>query len=273
MGRRSRNKDRASEPRAEQGRSGRPKRVRRIFFAFLKGFLVLGVLGLVSVSFVSIYGYLVTTPYLKLQRVEMTGLDARFMHELVDRCRLSSEISLISLRLDHLKADMEKHPWVRSVSLERRFPNTLVVTAEQQEPSALVLMGKLYYMNRQGEIFKEVEASDPIDFPVVTGVSEDKQALESQLKLTARVLRRLEREKGPWSEKDLVEIHLREHGGLSLYFSHLAAEIRLSDGELGNKINGLKKVAEHLRKTGRIRQVTGIDLDYEDGAVVSFGKG
>ena len=36
------------------------------------------------------------------------------------------------------------------------------------------------------------------------------------------------------------------------------------------KIDDLKKVVEHLERTGRTQMVRGINLDYHDGAVVSF---
>jgi hypothetical protein len=40
--------------------------------------------------------------------------------------------------------------------------------------------------------------------------------------------------------------------------------------DFGFKIDDLKKVVEHLERTGRTQMVRGINLDYHDGAVVSF---
>ena len=60
---------------------------------------------------------------------------------------------------------------------------------------------------------------------------------------------------------------------VSLYFSHLAAEINMRCEDLPGKMAGLRKVTKHLRKTHQIHHVTGIDLDPRDGAVVSFKKG
>ncbi|MBW1785198.1 MAG: FtsQ-type POTRA domain-containing protein [Deltaproteobacteria bacterium] len=273
MTKRASTREKASKRKGKKARGGVLKKARRIGSGILKGFLVLGVFGVISLIFVSLYQFVATTPYLKLQRVEIAGVDAHIMHELVDLCGLSSDISLVSLSLRTLKTKMEKHPWVRSVNLERRFPHTLIVTAEQQDPWALVLADKLHYMNHHGEMFKELGKSDNIDLPVVTGVSGKGWERENQLRLAARVLRSLEGEKGLWARERVSEVHLRGKNGVSLYFGHLPAEIRFSDGELRGKIAGLKKVAEHLNRTGRIRHVTGIDLDYEDGAVVSFNNG
>ncbi|MBW2118592.1 MAG: hypothetical protein JRH09_11830 [Deltaproteobacteria bacterium] len=60
---------------------------------------------------------------------------------------------------------------------------------------------------------------------------------------------------------------------MSIYFNHMTAEIKLMSYDLQSKMEGLKRVAEHLRRTGRIHQVTSINLNRVDGAVVSFKKG
>jgi hypothetical protein len=133
-------------------------------------------------------------------------------------------------------------------------------------------MDGIYYMNRRCEIFKEVNESEDVDFQVITGISrQDQKALE-KLHRAARVMEVLAMQKGPWSLKGLSEIHMR-NDEMSLYFSHLSAEINIKCEDLPDKMDGLKKVTKHLRKTGQIHQVTGIDLDSRDGAVVSFRKG
>jgi hypothetical protein len=86
-------------------------------------------------------------------------------------------------------------------------------------------------------------------------------------------MRTLESEEGLWSLDELSEIHVENDRGMSLYFSHLAAEIKVKCEDFASKMEGLKRVTEHLSQTGRIHQVTGIDLNHADGAIVSFRKG
>jgi hypothetical protein len=147
------------------------------------------------------------------------------------------------------------------------------VEVEQHVPSALVLKERLYYMNRHGELFKAVEESDPIDFPVITGPGPDPADWERSLSAAMRVMQGLEGETGLWALGRLSEIHVGPRGEVSLYYGHMAAKIMLPEKGLAEKIQGFKKVAEHLHQTGKMRQVTGINMDYEGGAVVSFRKG
>lgn len=253
---------------------------------FLKLFILVAVVAMISLSFLYLYHYLLTSPYMKLERVEVKGVDGEIRHDLIQACGLNPDMSLLALRLNELKQKMENHPWVRSVKLERRFPHTLIVRAEKEIPSALVVMDKICYMNRYGEVFKEVCESEEMDFPVITGASEQGSEVSEQLDRAAQIMGILEFEEGLWSLNELSEIHIKKDGGMSLYFNHLAAEIKLMcdqpgierpqpgmAGDLASKMETLKEVAGHLIKTGRIHQVTGIDLNHVDGAVVSFRKG
>ncbi|MBW2344355.1 MAG: FtsQ-type POTRA domain-containing protein [Deltaproteobacteria bacterium] len=240
----------------------------------LKVLFVVAGIAAISLSFVFLYSYLLSSPYMKLKQVDMEGIDRKIRHELIQACGLSPDLSLLELNLNELRQKMETHPWIRSAKLIRRFPNTLIVRAEKESPSALVLMEKVCYMNRWGEVIKEVNEWEDMDFPVITGVSEkDPKTLKEQLEKAALILKTLEPENGLWSLNELSEIHINRDGRMSIYFNHMTAEIKLMSYDLQSKMEGLKRVAEHLRRTGRIHQVTSINLNRVDGAVVSFKKG
>ncbi|HEN20915.1 MAG TPA: FtsQ-type POTRA domain-containing protein, partial [Desulfobacteraceae bacterium] len=106
-------------------------------------------------------------PYIRLEQVAIEGIDKKTGEELIQACDLHSGLSLIALNLYDLKQKIEKHPWIRSASLERRFPNTLILKAEKETPWALVVTDRIYFMNRHGEIFKEAYKSENLDFPVI----------------------------------------------------------------------------------------------------------
>jgi len=261
----------------------RKKKKRGLFFIFEKlhrlssGVVILcivaAVVGMISVSFLWVYQYLLTSPYLRLDQVETRGIAPALRSEVLQLGGLTNDMSLLAIRLEEVKEKMEKHPWVRVVKLERRFPNTLVIEAEQQIPAALVVTGGMDYLNRWGETFKKVEDSEDVDFPIVTGISPQPEKAQEQLYRAAHVLRVLELEEGLWSLDELSEIHIREDGSVSLYFEHLTAEIKLKWYDLENRLEGLKKVAEHRSRTGKLHHVSRIDLNQVDGAVVSFREG
>ncbi len=233
---------------------------------------LLGGLVFISLLFLFLYKYLLTSPYIKLEKVIVTGVDGEIKRHLLKISRLSLGTSLLSINQEELQQKMEKHPWVKSVNLEKRLPHTLIIQAEKEKPLAIVVLGELHYMNRRGKIFKKVVQNEDSDFPLITGLSMTGRWREVQLKLAADVLRVLEAEKEPWSLQGLSEVHVKKNGGVSLYFRFIPASIKLNGDELGRKIDELKRLVRHLNETGNIHMVKGINLDYRDGAVVSFDK-
>lgn len=230
-------------------------------------------LACISLLFVTLYSYLLTSPYIRLEQVEIAGVDEGMKKELQEMSGLSFELSLLAINVDDVQEKLEKHPWVRAVEVEKQFPHALLIRVEKEEPRALVAAGKLYYMNRFGKMFKEVGPDEALDFPIITGVSSDEVDREKQVGFSLQLLQILESGKDPWSMKNLSEIHVRKDGDVSLYFSFLPAAVKLRMQNLESKMEELKKVVEHLNSTGRIQTVKAIHLNYGEGAVVSFKKG
>jgi cell division protein FtsQ len=234
--------------------------------------LLTGLAG-ISLLFVTLYSYLLTSPYIRLEHVEIAGVDEGMQKELQEMCSLNFDLSLLAIDVDEVQKKLEKHPWVRAVEVEKQFPHALLIRVEKEEPRALVAGEKLYYMNRFGKVFKEVGANEAVDLPVITGVSADELDRQKQVGFSMQVLQVLESQKEPWSLKNLSEIHVKKDGDVSLYFSFLPAAIKLRAQNLEPKMDELKRVVEHLNSTGRIHTVKSIHLNYGEGAVVSFKKG
>jgi cell division protein FtsQ len=243
---------------------------RSLFSYSFKFSCLLAGLVLISLIFLYLYENLLTSPHIRLERVIVNGVDEKLRHALLKMSELKPDTSLLSVRLDELKKRIEKHPWIRSVNLEKRFPHTLVIEAEKEKPCAIVVMGHLHYMNRWGKIFRRVDKTASMDFPLVTGISPSESDREKQLKLAARVLRLLEAEKGPWSHSQLSEVHVEKAGHISLYFLSLPAVIELEGTQLDRKMADLKRLVEHLKRSGRIHMVERINLNFREGAVVSY---
>ncbi len=232
-------------------------------------FLLAG-LTLLSLLFLSIYQFLLTSPYIRLEQVVIEGVEKELKHELREMSQLTTDTSLLAIRLNDVKKRLEKHPWIQTIHVERRFPHTLIIQAKKEKPRALVVTDGFYYMNRLGKIFEKVDPTGDMDFPLITGIYVTGEEMERQLKLAAHILRELEREKETWSLEELSEIHLEKEGHVSLYFRSLPAAIILDGTQMEKKMDDLKRLVQYLEEKGQIRTVKRINLDYKDGGVVSF---
>lgn len=240
---------------------------------FFKFCCVVLMLAFFSGLFVFLYENLLRSPYTRLESVVVSGVDEDLRNELLDMAKLDLEMSLFAVNLNEVKERLEKHPWVKSLNLEKQFPHTLAIRVEKEEPWAIVAGERLQYMNRWGRVFKEVDDGESLDFPIVTGLPANGDGKGKFMNTAVHVLEALEAEKGQWSTKHLSEVHVRGDGSVYLYYSSLPFGVKIRAEEVEKKMEDLKKVVDHLNRSGRIRAAKGINLEYADGAVVSFKKG
>ena len=236
----------------------------------LKIICLLTVVASISFLFIYLYQYLISSPYVKLKEVRIIGVDDKLKRELIEISDLDSEMSLLTIDLKAIKKKMESLPWVRKVELEKSFPNLLLVRVEKEIPFAIVVLNKLYYIDRWGVPFKELEYTDNKDFPVITGIPSGSAEKDHYMKLAAGILSAFESGKGDWSMDDLSELHFEKDESVSLYSTSTPLVLKMGYNKLALKKKELKRILSHLKETGRMNMVKTIDLNYSDGAVVSF---
>ncbi|MBN2061508.1 MAG: FtsQ-type POTRA domain-containing protein [Deltaproteobacteria bacterium] len=234
--------------------------------------LMSGVL-VISYVFLSMYQYLLTSPYMKLEEVVIADVDEDTKNILMDLADLNSDMSLLAINIIELKDKLESHPWIRSVDIEKHFPHRLIIRAEKEVPRAIVAFEKLAYVNRWGMVFSETVQTDDMDYPVITGVDKNKDDMDERLRIAVSILNVLEAEPEPWSIKELSEIHLEKDGDVSLYPVSIPIAVNIRGSELAGKKAKLKKIINHLTSKGLIHTVKRIDMNYDNSAVVSFRKG
>ena len=66
----------------------------------------------ISLLFLYLYENLLTSPYIRLERVIVDGVDGKLKHALLKMSELKPDTSLLSVRLDELKQRIEEHPWI-----------------------------------------------------------------------------------------------------------------------------------------------------------------
>lgn len=255
----------------QQNQPGHLMRLVRSFsFRFIIG---LTAFVAVSLFLLFVYQWLLSSSYVKLEKVIIEGVDEKTKNELLEMSRLSNDMSLLAVNGNELRQRLERHPWICAVKTEKRLPHTLIIRVEKEVPRAIVALEKISYMNQKGVIFKEVDDEDDIDYPVITGISQNENIVARQLERASDILNSLESETGPITLASLSEIHVTENGGVALYSAFFPFAVKMMGSDFAAKRENLKKVVDHLNKTGLIDTVTAIDLNYQNSVVVSFKKG
>ncbi|MEA3358927.1 MAG: FtsQ-type POTRA domain-containing protein [Thermodesulfobacteriota bacterium] len=242
-------------------------------FGMIKVFLFIFILGILSLAFIYGYRLLSVSDYLRLDNIVISGIKEDLRKELIDISGIKEKENYLSIDTSRLKKNIERHPWIKSVTLKKKFPRTLYINAEREEVSAIVILGgRSYFMDKEGFVFKEVERSDCIDSPAVTGLSMDKIKNGKFLKIAASLLNIIRIEDRLLSLRELSEIHIDNYGAITVYFNKLPLKIFVGKDAFKRKINLLKHVMKNLEDNHQLYRITSIDLDYSDRAVVAFNE-
>lgn len=98
--------------------------------------------------------------------------------------------NIFTIDLEAARRGVMSDPWIERATVDRKLPGSLTIQVVEREPLSLVsLGGSLYLSCRGGEIFKRVEAGDPIDFPLITGLGGEGELVRDREGLTATVRR------------------------------------------------------------------------------------
>ena len=231
-----------------------------------RGGLALLVVGLLGAS---VHALMQTTPF-PVQKVEVRGVKRLTHEEIIALSGVSVGQNLLGLRLKTIGQQVTSNPWVASVRVQRFFPGTVAVSVTERQAVAVINMGLLYYLDSNGEPFKPLNLGDSLDYPVVTGFSEDDlnadpAAVKQALKTTCDLLAALKTH-GSFVLADVSEIHYDRGHGFTLFTTTGALPIKIGNDDFDGKLQRFARIYQNL-----LTQQPGlqyIDLDYHDRIVV-----
>jgi cell division septal protein FtsQ len=210
------------------------------------------------------------TTFLKLERIEVATLKRLTRQDVLTQAGVNPGDDMLALRLRSIGEQLAKMPWVEKVKVRRYFPNTLVIEIAEREPVAVVNMGYLYYLDKTGEIFKPLTEGDPLDYPVLTGMTEEemgrdpsgsREALKGVLDLIARL-----KEGTVFKLEDVSEIHYDKGYGFTLFSAHGGVPVRLGSSGFDEKLTRFARIYRDLQ--AQMPNLQYIDLDYGDKIIV-----
>lgn len=182
--------------------------------------------------------------YLALQEVRFEGCDNSRPEELQESAEIRPGVNLLTLDLEKAAERMRTNGWVKEVWIERSLPGALKVTVKERVPVALVSHNGLFLVDAEGVPFKQLEAGEQADFPIITGLSLHEPCAQ-QIQDVCALLDTLA-QRGVIAREMVSEVHVDAGQGITLYTLHDAVPIRLGAGDYEAKIDLLVKIQEDL---------------------------
>lgn len=83
--------------------------------------------------------------------------------------------SLFRLKLKEVEGRLLKHPWIKAVQLEKRFPQTVLISVQFRTPQALFQYsnGTLSYIDTHGKVYGKLNLSIQPDLPLISGFPQE----------------------------------------------------------------------------------------------------
>jgi cell division protein FtsQ len=215
--------------------------------------------------------HLTTAPAFAIDAIDVKGLARVERAELLQAAGLALGVNVFAQRPEEIRARLLRHPWILSAQVERKLPSRIAITVQERAPVALLVVeacaagsaksdddpiceeaSSLYLVSDDAMLFKRLSGKDPVDLPVITGVTRQRFAsdpdLQRRILVEAVALMRDYRNSGLWQRNALGEIHLESNDGYSLYVGEDLTYVRLGAKPFDQKLLRLKKVFERLER-------------------------
>ena len=115
------------------------------------------------------YLFLTKSPYFQISGVTIGG------NRILDQAQLLRWIgpvqgkNIFALNPQELARKLGEHPWIRGVSVERKFPDSIRINLEERTPYARIQFDRVYIMDNYGVLMAE-ETLEYHDLPLIKGV-------------------------------------------------------------------------------------------------------
>ncbi|MEZ5536977.1 MAG: FtsQ-type POTRA domain-containing protein [Thiolinea sp.] len=199
---------------------------------------------------------------LPIQKVELKG---RLQY--ADQAELQAIIepyiatNLYLLDAEALEQDLEAHPWIRSVSLNKAWPDQLFINLEEQYPVAF--WGKEHLLNKFGEIFPGELAGKADVFPTVYSPADKGREMAERYVELAGLLDGLGLE--------IVELTEDDRGTWRMKFRQ-GPEVIIGREEQKKRVQRFR-VGYMQELRAKFSEVRRIDLRYTNGFAVEWKQG
>lgn len=204
--------------------------------------------------------------FFALQKIVVSG-DPKSLTEaeIVHRSGVQLGTNLFKIKVQEVQFRLQQHPYFKAVSVQRQIPHTLVLEIREHLPEFVLNAGRLYYVDHDGEIFKDITDSDESrDLVVLSGFSDeiiltDPQGSREAMRAAAQ-LKKLFREAPFGEELGLSEIHYEKNIGFTLYPEKKKYSIKVGLKDFPEKIKKFEEIWDKVQKTSS--RISSIDLNY-----------
>jgi cell division protein FtsQ len=166
--------------------------------------------------------------------------------------------SMVAVDLDQIKLALESNAWIKSASLQRKWPNTLIVNVTEELPIAR--WGANQLLNQDGNVFSPTVLDSQFNLARLSGPAGSEKQVMEQYQVFNQLLY-------PQNIR-IASLSLNSRGAWSMTLTN---NISLSVGSISpvQRVRRFARVYDSVFAE-RINEIERFDLRYEDGIAVAY---
>ncbi len=245
---------------------------KRILLACFK--IAAGISAVAVMSGMFIFGYDLATQcdYFRTREIHVDGARRLSVSEVIEKAGVHEGVNALSVNLYKAQKMLLDHPWIAQAEIGLELPSAIRIRIVEEEPLAVVDLGRRYVINTKGEIFKRWEPSDSEGLPVVSGLEySDLAALNGNSSESFRAVMNVLR---LGSDADAVvpvqmvkRIDVDREMGLTVFAFDRPRAIKLGYERYSEKYDRLREVMTYLKERSEVVDFESIDLN-DPGRIV-----
>lgn len=213
------------------------------------------------------YQGLTRSVFFQVDKVDILGCQRLDARQVLSWSGLDIKTNLWDLRTSKLKKHLEKHSWIESAVVKRKWPNKLHIKVRERLPVAIINQDSgLSYVDKKGVVIARVLPTDELDFPIITGREKsrgpDAKQSAKWLQDALGFISYAGNGNADLPKQNISEIHVGPEGHLTLYLADNPFPIYLGQGGMKKKYSRLSKVLSWLYKKKEFASTESIDLNY-----------
>lgn len=227
--------------------------------------------------------HLTTSPAFAIEHIEIEGLSRMERAELLAAAGIQEGRNVFERSPSEVQDRLQKHPWIAEARVTRRLPGSYAIKVRERDPVALLVVepcgskpstlgegesgcddgSALYLLSDDGKLFKRFDAKDPVDLPVVTGISRERFGNDPEFPQTillevAQLIHDY-KSQGLWGTLPISEIHIEPSDAFSLYVGEELTLVRLGASPFTAKLPKMKKVFARLAREHAVAEYVYLD--------------
>lgn len=218
----------------------------------------------------SLRDFVLESPYFSVREIQVRGADKVSGDEVIAMAGLRRGMSTWNIDLAAIEKKIGRHPWVRRVFVRREFPRRVIIDVEERTPKAIVALRKLYYVDADGVVFKEVGPGENVKLPLLTGLRAEqftaadpltRKRIRDALRLGEMMVQR---------SHSLSEIHFAKPDRLVVYTTAYPIALHMGWGNWAEKLTRMERLLALWK--GNEGRLASLDMSFRDQVVAHLRR-